>query len=799
MKTSLKWLGNYVDLPWGADELAEQLTLAGLEVEAVARVGNIPATVVVAEILSRESHPDADKLSVCHVSAGGEETLQIVCGAPNCDTGKRVPLATIGTELGAGFKIGKAKLRGVESHGMLCSARELGLPGGHEGLLELPVDTPLGKPLADLYEADAVIDWEITPNRPDWASHFGIAREIAAVADRCDSLRLPAVRLDEPGGMDVSELAAVDVMDTDLCPRYTARVIRNVTIGPSPEWMQQALMTVGLRPINNVVDITNYVMLEIGQPLHAFDYDKLAGQRIVVRRATDGETLITLDGTECKLSTDNLLIADGDRGVALAGVMGGSNSEISETTTTVLLESAAFDPSNIRRTARTHGFHTDSSYRFERGIDIERVDWASRRACALICEYAGGRMVDGVIDAYSRRYRAHQVPCRVARTNQLLGTELASREMCSLLGRLGLDVVAEDPTKITVSVPSFRLDLWREADLIEEVARLHGLNNLPAVETAAVVGGPRAADSYYPIEQVRDELLALGLSEAINYSLLGVDDSTAGTGVPESELVKIRNPISAENSVMRPSVMPGLLKTVAHNIAHQVPDLAMFEIGRAIVNRPGTPEERTQIGIVITGRRNPERFGDEREALWDFYDLKGILEGWFGARGMELRTKACEHPGFRPGRCALIKVGELELAVLGEVDGRLTRGMRLGAPLYMAVVEFEALTAAGEKSSTFTPLPQFPSTTRDISLVAPTTVSNADIIGAIHRLDPPLLEKVELFDVYEDPAALGKNKRSLAYSLTYRDTRRTLTDGKANAVHDRLKRDLAKELPIQYR
>lgn len=799
MKTSLKWLSNYIDLPWDAQGLADNLTLAGLEVEGIETAGGIPEGVVTGKILSRDSHPDADKLSVCTVTVGGDEPLQIVCGAPNCDTGNIVPVATIGTEFDGGFKIKKTKLRGVASHGMMCSARELEIGEGHDGLLELPADTPVGKPVADLFQGDTVIDWEITPNRSDWASHFGIAREIAAVADTAEDLRQPAVSLVPVGDEHVSDLATVEVLDTDLCPRYTARMVRHVKIGPSPEWMAEALRTIGLRPINNVVDITNYVMMECGQPLHAFDYDTLGGHKIIVRRAEKNEKLTTLDGSECQLTGENLLIADAERGVALAGVMGGANSEISDTTTTVLLEAAVFNASNVRKTARSHGFHTDSSYRFERGVDIDMTEWASRRACALICEYAGGEMVNGVIDVYPSPYQAPQVTCRVSRVNQLLGTALTADTITSLFLRLGLEIVENTGETVTVAVPAFRLDLTREVDLIEEVARLNGLNNLPAVAVKAVVGGSRTSDAYDPIKEVRAQLLGLGLSEAMNYSLTSVEDSTRGTGVKEDELIKLSNPISAENEVMRPSLLSGLLRNVTHNIAHQVSDVALFEIGRVIMNRPDVPEERAQAGIVLTGRRHPERFGTERETPLDFYDLKGLLESWISSRGLTADTVAADHPACRAGACAALTVNGANIAVYGEVAPALTAGMRLTTPLYIALVELDTLLAAGTPAPTFTPLPQFPGTTRDISLVAPVTLSSGEIMDTILSVKNPLLEGVQLFDIYEDEAVMGKGKRSLAYSLTYRDPAKTLTDKKVNKAHDYLKKVLAEKLPVEYR
>lgn len=799
MKTSLKWLSNYIHLPWNAQGLADHLTLAGLEVEGIETAGGIPEGVVTGEILTRKPHPNADRLSVCTVDAGGSDPLEIVCGAANCDVGNKVPVATIGTVFDDDFTIKKTKLRGVKSHGMMCSARELGIGEGHEGLMELPADTAVGMPVADLFQGDTVIDWEITPNRADWASHLGIAREIAAVADCANDLRLPEVDLRPAGSEEIADLASVDVRDRDLCPRYVARMIREVKIGPSPEWLAEALRSIGLRPINNVVDITNYVMMECGQPLHAFDYEKLAGHKIIVRRAEADENLTTLDGSECTLTNDNLVIADAEQGVALAGVMGGANSEISDTTTTVLLEAAVFNASNVRQTAREHGFHTDSSYRFERGVDIEMTDWASRRACALICQYAEGKMVKGEIDVYPGPYVPHRVTCRINRVNALLGTGLSAEEIAAFFLRLGLDVAEIPGDTVTVAVPAYRLDLTREVDLIEEVARLHGLNNLPDVPVKAVVGGSRSHDTYDPVKEARSQLLSLGLSEAMNYSLTSVEDSTRGTGIDEKELIKLSNPISAENEVMRPSLLAGLLRNTSHNIAHQVNDVALFEIGRVIITRPGIPEERLQVGISLTGHRHPERFGVERETPLDFYDLKGLLESWLSARGLTAVTTAADHPAFRQGVCAGLTVNGTDIAVYGEISSDLSEGMRLSAPLYIALVELDAILAAGVPVPAFTPLPQFPGTTRDISLVAPTTLTSGEIIAAIRSVKNPLLEDVQLFDIYEDEAALGKGRRSLAYSLTYRDPAKTLTDKKVNKAHDYLKRVLAEKLPVDYR
>ena len=798
MKTSQKWLSNYVDIPWSPAELADRLTLAGLEVEGIEDVGAVPEGIVIAEILERRQHPNADKLSLCDVSLG-DEPFQVVCGAPNCDAGTKVPLAPVGATIGD-FKVKKAKLRGEVSYGMLCSEQELGLSEDHSGLMILPTDAPVGESLVDYLGRDTVIDWEVTPNRPDWLSHIGIAREIAALTGKPESLTLPSVEVTRRDPAPADSVASVAVPAPDLCPRYTARIIRNVTVKPSPPWMQEALLAVGLRPINNVVDITNYVLMEWGQPLHAFDLALLAGSKIIVRRAADGEKLMTLDGQEHELTSDNLLIADAERGIALAGVMGGENTEIGDTTTDVLLESAAFNPTNIRATAKALGISTDSSYRFERGVDIEMLDYAGQRAAALICELADGELMEGVIDVYAAPYVPHRVNCRTSQVERLLGVPVAADAIAGFLGALGLTVTAKSETDVEVSIPPYRLDLTREADLIEEVARLYGLNNIPSEPAPACVGGPMDSDCYYPVEQARAQLLGLGLDEGVTYTLLGLGTATRATDVTEDEVVKLANPLSSETACMRPSVLPGILQTVAHNIAHGSDDLALFEIARVVVNRQDTPEERNQVGIVLTGRPHSERFGAEKQQAYDVYDMKGLLEGFFEERRLVgVECAPVEHPALKKGAAAVFSCNGKELATFGEVSGELTSDMRLKYPLLIALVELDAIIATPAAEKVYLMLPQFPSVDRDISLVAGKDLPNQQILDTVLAQKQKLLESVELFDVYEDEKSVGAGKRSLAYTLTYRDPNKTLTDERVNQAHERIRQALAKQLPIELR
>ena len=800
MKTSIKWLKKYIDIDWEPAELARRLTMAGLEVEGIESTCEIPDTVVVAEILDRQPHPDADKLSVCTVNVGADGPLQIVCGAPNCDAGKKVPCALVGTVLGEGFRIKKSKIRGVESFGMLCAADELGLGGDHSGLLELAADAAVGKPAIGFLEAaDTVIDWEVTPNRPDWLCHIGIAREIAAVTGTRQAFRLPDVFFREATDARATDLAAVEVLDPDLCPRYTARVIRRVKVGPSPAWMQEALRAVGLRPINNVVDVTNYVMMECGQPLHAFDYEFLAGHRIVVRRAAEGEKIVTLDETELALTRDNLLICDGEKGVALAGVMGGLNSEIRDTTTTVLLESAVFAAANIRATSRKLDIGTDSSHRFERGVGLDMCEFASRRAAALIAELGGGEVVAGVIDAYAKPYAPHTVTARFARIDALIGVAIPPDTVREQMLDLGLDVTDMTAETISVAIPSFRHDLEREADIVEEVARLYGLENIPASAPVALSGGPRAADGFYALEESRAQLRGLGLHETMTYSFVNPEAAVKCTGVTPEQLIQPVNPISSELGTMRPSLLPGLLASVAHNIAHNIEDLAIFEQGRVLLDAPGFPEERNQIAVAMTGRVHPERFGAERETETDFYDLKGVLDGWFEARRLKATCAAAQHPAFAPGQAAAFSVDGREVAVFGQACPELTAGIRLKHPLFLALIELDQVLACAARPRLYQPLPQFPATTRDIAILAGAGIENQAVVDAIFALKIPLVERIELFDVYEDEKTLGSNKKSLAYSVVYRDPKATLTDNRVNRLHEQVRQHLVKALGVELR
>jgi len=800
MKVSLDWLSNYIDIKASPAELAKALTMAGLEVEEISTKGAIPKGVVSAKILERKPHPNADKLSVCSVDSGSGTPLQIVCGAPNCDAGKTVPLATIGTvfdDHGKPFEIKKAKLRGVESFGMLCSAKELGLSEDHGGLMIMPEDAPVGKPLSELIKADTVYTVEITPNRPDWLSHWGVARDIAALCG--GSLKFPETKLPEPKQASAWD-GLVKVEAPELCPVYTARVIKGVKVKESPAWLKERLESVGIRPINNIVDITNFVMLELGQPLHTFDLSLLQEGRIVVRRAAPGEKIVALDGKEYKLEDANLVIADGAKPVAVAGVMGGEHSGIIDSTSDVLLESACFSPASIRATSRKLGLSSDSSYRFERGVDPELAPKASERAAGLILELAGGELVSPLVSVEAPRKRPEQIKCRFAKLRSLVGAEVSDSAIESIFKSLGMELSPSEAGSCLVRPPSYRADILNEADLAEEVARINGLDKIPAIPVRTSTVTPFSQDAHAKTERVRDGLIAAGLYECVNCSLTDEKSALQDLIFAKEDLLAVSNPISLDLAVLRPSLLPGMLATVKRNVSRKNVDLALFEIGRVFCGAKAKfPEERDECCVALTGRKNPERFSAERAVLYDFYDLKGVVESFLSARRLEsFSFAAAKDPRFVDGVCAELLIDGKRAGLLGEAVPALTKGMRLQTPLFIAVIQLDPLFAAKEKGLHYKQLSQFPPVSRDVAFVAPASLEHGAVVKFIESAGLKNLEKVELFDIFSD-ASLGEGKRSMAYSLTFRAQDRTLTDDEINEAHAKLREKLAKGLGVELR
>jgi phenylalanyl-tRNA synthetase beta chain len=821
MKVTLNWLKQYVDFDWSPEELTERLTLLGLEVEGVHKTGGEFDGVVVAQVVTKDKHPNADKLTVCKVNDGKTER-QIVCGAQNFNAGDKVPLILPGASLAPKpgdqepFTIKVGKIRGVESHGMMCSHEELGLDPEklglkrEVGLLILPPDAKVGQPFAEYLGragGDVVYDLEVTPNRSDWNSVIGIAREIAAVTG--NKLKIPDVNSaglrgsaapspkDAQQRVPASDLVSVRLDDPDLCPRYTARVVKGVKIGPSPDWLRSTLEKVGIRSINNVVDVTNYVMMEIGQPLHAFDYHLIAkGQdgkpTIVVRRARAGEEFITLDGQKHQLTTDNLLIADETKGIALAGVMGGQNSEIKDNTVDVLIESAYFSPTNIRRTSKVLGLRTDASYRFERGADIDINDWASARCAQLILETAGGQLAEGMVDAYPQPVEPKEITLRHRTVNELLGLDLKPEEIEYYLGQLGLKIVkpkarpvgaAAAPEPVTFRIPTFRVDLEREADLSEEVGRLYGVDQIPATPPRGAIGANAFDAVHDQIAEARRILSGLGLNEAQGQTLI----ANAECRMPNADWVALANPLSSDMDVLRPSLLPGLIHSLRHNLSHKNYDVALFEVGRVFAQTNGKTREERRVAIALTGQRAlPFWSGDDRDAKFDACDLKGLLDEFldqFGLRGITFTRRPDAAGLFLES--AVISLGKNQLGECGQLSPALAKQYDLRDAVLLAELNLDLLLARRNPARSFKPLPQFPAIRRDVAMLVPEATTHDAILQVVRQARPANLEAVELFDVFR-----GKNvpagQKSLAYAFTYRAADKTLTDAEANAAHTKV-------------
>ena len=799
MKLSLNTLKRYIDITLSPEELADALTMAGLEVEEIETVGKIPEGVIVAKIISRRKHENSDHLSICEVFTGSE-TLQIVCGAPNCDAGNIVPLATIGTVFQDGegtFTIKKGKIRGVESFGMMCSARELGLSEDHNGLLLLPGTLEIGKPLQDYTTTDTVYTLEITPNRPDWLSYWGVARDIAALVG--GTVKFPAPE-NVPTNLAGDWGSLVTVEAPDLCPLYTARVIRNVKVGESPAWLKGALSAIGIRPINNIVDITNFVMMELGEPLHVFDMRFLKGERLVIRRAKENETITALDGKKYDLTTNDLVIADTEKPVAIAGVMGGEYSGVVNDTTDVVLESAWFDPASVRATSRRLGLSSEASYRFERGADRAMIVPASMRAAQRSRELGSGDVVSPLVTVAQPEKPARVIDLKYDRVRSLLGMDVSNRRIDDILHSLGFATVRQSESGASFSVPSWRdLDVMGQADLAEEVARIHGLDKLPDVPIKATQSDI-SGDAILPVTHLREQLADVGLYEIVSNSMMSEASAVRGGIFEPADLIRPDNPISLDLAVMRPSLLPCLLDAVRYNIARKNYDLGFFEIGHVFcANTAKFPEERDEVGIAITGCAHPERYSKERGQQYDFFDLKGILESILSRRRLSSFTFVpATDPRFLPTCCAELIIDGKKAGVLGQAADELTKGMRLTTPLFIALIQLDAIFAASRKSEYYVPVSQFPSVSRDVAFIAPAKLRNQDVVDFIRKLHLPHLESVALFDVFEGKA-IGEGKKSLAYSLVFRSPERTLTDDEVNVLYEKVRKNLAEGLGVELR
>lgn len=819
MKVSLKWLSEYVEVPADLKAFCDRLDLTGTGVEGVEVAGQTFDKVVVGQIVEKKAHPDSDHMWVCQVSVGENnlgqdgkpEPLQIVCGAQNFNEGDKIPVAMVGAEFGD-FKIKKSKLRGVVSNGMNCSERELGLGSDHDGIMILPEDAPVGMAFADYMQfTDKILDLEITPNRPDCLSMKGMAREVGAMYERdfTDPLDDPIFNLGENQDLEpTAESVEVTISDPARCDRYTARVIENVKVGPSPDWLAQRVTAAGARSINNIVDATNYILFLLGQPLHAFDYDKLANKdgkvHIIVRPAEDGEKFTTLDGEERTLTPDMSVIATPTEAVALAGVMGGLDSEVADETTTILLEAATFSRGHTSRTSRNLGLISESSLRYERGVDDNPIGAFSDASAALIAAVSGGTVRPGIVDVWEQKTEPIMLDFRIPRFNAMMGAEIDRDYIISTLTRLGCAVTVADEAEsaaascaegelLHVLAPTFRPDLEREIDLYEEVLRLYGMDRIePTLPGGAGRIGKRTV-AEQKIQKINDTLRAAGLNETVTYSFAEPGDldklrmDKEGLGMP----VELLNPLNAEQSIMRQSIIPGLLHSLAYNQNHGVKNVQLYETGRVFFAAEGKkkPKEKERVAAVLAGAMGDPAWNNT-PAAFDFFDGKGIIESLLHELATpKVRFKALsaeEAPHLQPGRAAQVLSGGTVLGWVGEIHPLAADAFEATAPVVAFELDLDALVKTSQPARDYVDVPLFPAVTMDIALVVDEDVTNEQLMQVMRSAGGKLLSSIQLFDVYRDEERLGAGKKSMAYALEYRSPDKTLTAEEVNKQHERL-------------
>ncbi len=798
----LGWLTDYLKIDVSAEELGEMLTMAGLELEALEDKGKALADVCVAQINGIEKHPNADRLSVCEIT-DGQDRYVVVCGADNMKEGDKVAFAKAGTVLPAtqkfpeGVKIKRSKIRGQDSEGMLCSADEMGLLGGEDGIMILSPKAELGTSMSDEIGYDGVIfEVGITPNRPDCMSIFGIAREVSAILG--ENLLKPSFSIKEEGE-SISERVTVEVEDADECPRYCCRLIEGVRIEPSPAWLRERLEHCGIRSVNNVVDVTNFVLLEQGQPLHAFDCDRLDKGSISVRKAREGETIETLDGVERELLVEDLVICSGDRPVALAGIMGGADSEIHDATSSVLLEAAYFSPVGIRKTSKRNGLKSESSSRFEKGIDINNVSFALDRAVELISRLSGGTVARGLIDVYPDPVSPREISLSVDRVCGLVGISTDSHEIAGLLEGLEFEVLSLSADELLLRVPTFRVDIEREVDIVEEVARLLGYDNIPSVLPEVPMVAKKPSVITVMEKRLRDIFVSYGFLEAINYSF-EAPELLRTFGFEES--IRIMNPISRELSEMRMSLLPSLVKNVRLNLSRQNQDVRLFESGKVFYpkNMDQLPNEVKKFAAIATGKRAPEIWDGER---FDFFDIKSVLERSLEVLSVDTRIEfgsiSPDHGFLWPGKSSAVLVDGNILGVVGELHPHLLEKLEISESVYVLELDLSLLSVVYTSfERKFSPLPKFPSLRRDIALVVDDVVPVREILAVIKKTDSGIIENAWVFDVYKGNS-LEKGKKSVALSLILRNRERTLTDEDANRVQQDVLESLEKTIGAELR